>query len=177
MDPKESYEWWANRWGEFNARIGHTRGRVREPQATVFVASPADAAAGASSAITDGRTGARIRGVSVESIAALHFAALRQPYRAESIDLDILASHDRVFVYDEMHGGWLFGFPAEVVAALASLEGKELDVVAAQWQAVFVGRRPPFNREEVTDMLQQVATIARTAEQEQLPMFWLAPSC
>lgn len=94
---------------------------VSHPKANLFVVSPEEAAKGALSAVPDAVNGADLYGIDADSIAALHYAMLGRPYRADGIDPTVLSTHELVYVYNELHGGWLFRFPDDVVAVLACL--------------------------------------------------------
>lgn len=150
---------------------------VREPKASVFVASEEDAAKGGLSAVADGVSGADIRSVSYDVIAALHYSLLSQPYDSNGIDPNILGSHHEVFVYDELHGGWLFRFPNEIVTLLAKLKGKALESVASRWVGIFSAHDPQVGQNQIANMLKQIVIIAKTSNRVGKPMFWLASGC
>jgi hypothetical protein len=150
---------------------------VPHPKANVFVASPEEAASGALSAVPDGVNGADLYGIGVESIAALHYALIGQEYQADSIDPTVLGSHDQVYVYNEMHGGWLFRFPNDIVAVLAKLKGSDFAQVVEDWSKIFESDGSPPSRPEVDRMLRQIVVLAQGALRQGKPMFWLAPGC
>lgn len=148
-----------------------------EPEANIFVASAADAATGAGSAAADGITGAELDGVYVEGIAALHYVLLGRDYESDGIDLTILADHRLVFVYTEMHGGWLFQFPDVIVRRLAAIKDSYYRNVAEQWLKVFERNWQPPTLERVERMLRQIICLAQTSVREQKPLYWRQESC
>ena len=64
----------------------------------------------------------------------------------DGIDPTVLGSHDQVYVYNEMHGGWLFRFPDDFVAALARLNGGDLAQVGEDWSKIFASDGSPPSR-------------------------------
>jgi hypothetical protein len=150
---------------------------VPHPKANVFVASPEEAARGALSAVPDGVNGADLYGIDSDSVAALHYALIRQPYRAGEIDPSVLGTHEQVYVYNELHGGWLFRFPDDVVAALACLGRGDLARVAIDWSPIFADNGSPPSRDEIDRMLCQIVVLAQSALVQGRPLFWLAPGC
>jgi hypothetical protein len=148
-----------------------------EPEANVFFTSQDDAATGASSAVADGVTGADLYGISAEGIAALQYSINGQDYDADGIDLNVLGSHEEVYVYTEMHGGWLFRFPDDLVDALAQLSNGDMHRVAKDWFRVFQldGKAPSL--EKVSQMLENLVALARGANREGKPLFWRQDSC
>src|SRR5262245_40682967 len=120
-----------------------------DPGANIFIAAPAEAALGASSAIADGVNGAELYGIGVESIEAIHCALFGARDQPDHIDPSILGTHEEVHVYNDMHGGWPFRFPDDVVERLARLEGSELARVAADWSAIFQSDGSPPTPAEV----------------------------
>lgn len=143
----------------------------------MFVASAEDAATGASSAIADGITGAELYGVYLEGIAALHYALLGQAYEADGIDLTILNSHAEVFVYTEMHGGWLFQFPVDIVRKLAAIKDSDRRSIAEKWSKVFEKNGQPPTLDEVDQMLRQISALAQTSLRQQRSLYWRQESC
>jgi len=150
---------------------------VPHPEANAFVASETEGRAGALSALPDGVNGADLYGISAESIAALHYSLFGQEYEADGIDLNVLGTHDLVHVYNQMHGGWLFRFPDDVVKTLARLKKSDHGRVARRWSRIFQNDGAPPTLDEVDRMLRQLVTLARGARQQGKPMFWLAPGC
>ncbi len=148
-----------------------------EPEANVFFTSEQDAAIGASSAVADGVTGAALYGVCAEGIAALQYAITGQDYGADGVDLDVLGSHKEVYVYTEMHGGWLFRFPDELVDALAHLGTGDAHRVGKAWSKAFQvdGCRPSLA--DVCQMLEHLVALAKSAVQQSKPLFWRQESC
>jgi hypothetical protein len=150
---------------------------VPHPEANILVASATEAAAGALSVVADGVNGADLYGIDDSSIAALQYALLAQDYEAGSIDPAVLGSHELVYTYKEMHGGWLFRFPDDIVAALGQLDGEGLVQVARDWAKIFENDGSPPARAEVEEMLRQIVTLAQNAARRGRPMSWLAPGC
>jgi len=158
---------------------------AREPAPNILVTSPADAATGAQLAVIDGVTGVDIGVIDTETVAALHYSLVGQDYVADGIDLSILGDHEEVFVYNEMHGAWLFRFPDTIVECLAKLEQPIVDEVARRWLKIFENEWRPLSiqgdvaadLDEVRGILRQLVTLARTAQEHNKSMFWLAPSC
>ena len=62
---------------------------------------------------------------------------LGRNFESDDIDLSILASHPNVFVYTEMHGGWLFRFPDEVIEMLAAIRASDRERLAQSWSKIF----------------------------------------
>jgi hypothetical protein len=151
---------------------------VPHPKASVFATSPEEAAKGALSVVADGRVAADISGIRAESVAALQYALFGKTYEPGSIDLNILEGHDLVYVYNEMHGGWLFCFPDEIVQLLASVLDSKLGGIAQIWSLMFEYDGPPLPElGEIEGMLRQLITIAQTAVARHLSMYWLQEGC
>lgn len=148
-----------------------------EPEANIFVASPAEAAKGAESAAADGVTGSQLYGVCLEGIAALHYVLLGQEYEPDGIDLSILGSHKEVFAYTEMHGGWLYQFPNEPVSILAATEVSQRRGIAERWSSVFENDGHPPTLDEVDSVLEQIIVLARASERDGKPLYWRQDSC
>lgn len=148
-----------------------------EPEANIFVASPADAATGAELAAADGITGAELYGIYLEGIAALHYVLRGNEYESDGIDLTILDGHKQVFVYTEMHGGWLYQFPDDLVQGLAAIKDSDRRVVAERWAKVFENNWQPPSLHEVDRMMSQIIRLAQTSLREQKPLFWRQESC
>ncbi len=152
-------------------------GRVRQPDANVFAVSESDAAAGAPSAVVDGINGAEVYGICPESIAALHCAIAGREFDADEIDLRILSDHQQVFVYDDMHGGWLMRFPDEFVDALADLSPADVGTVAGRWQPIFAGNLPQPGAAQVEHALKQMVIVAQGAKRPHRKLYWLIEDC
>jgi hypothetical protein len=150
---------------------------TKEPTANVFVATAEEAATGASFAVADGVTGHTLYGICVESIAALHHVLIGQAYDPCDVNLDILRSHAQVFVYDDMHGGWLFRFPAEVVEMLAAINEADRHELAVKWSEVFANNGRPPTIDEVEVALTRLIGLARNAIRQQEQLYWLQESC
>jgi hypothetical protein len=150
---------------------------VPHPKANVFVASSEEASSGALSAVPDGVNGADLYGINADSIAALHYALLVQPYQADDIDPTVLGTHEQVYVYNELHGGWLFRFPDDVVAALVCLQGSDLARVAGDWSRIFEQNSSPPSCGEIDQMLRQIVALAQGALRQGKRLYWLAPGC
>jgi hypothetical protein len=148
-----------------------------EPDTNVFVASRSEAATGASSAAADGITGADLRGVYLEAIAALHHVIIGRDYEPDRIDLTVLASHEEVFVYTVEHGGWLYKFPDNVVRHLAAIKDSDRRAIADKWSKVFRNNAQPPTLEEVDHMLSQIASLAQTSVRQEKSLFWRQESC
>jgi hypothetical protein len=151
---------------------------AREPDANVFVAAKSHASAsGASDAMADGITGARFDGIDADSVAALHYSLLRRDYETDGIDLNVLGSHDEVFAYDKLHGGWLFQFPDEIVAKLASLTDDAMDETASRWSRIFENRGQRLRVDELRSIVRQLRSLAASASQTGQSLYWVAPNC
>jgi hypothetical protein len=150
---------------------------VPHPEANIFIASATEAAAGALHVVADGVNGADLYGIDDSSVAALQYALLGQEYESGSIDPAVLVNHELVYKYTEMHGGWLFRFPEDIVAALGELHGEGLVRVAKDWANIFENDGSPPTRAEVEKMLRQIVTLAQNAVRQRRPMYWLAPGC
>jgi len=134
---------------------------VPHPKATVFATSPEEADRGALSIVADGILAADIPRIRVESVAALHYALAGKSYVAGAIDLSILKDHVQVHVYTEMHGGWLFSFPVEIVRTLANLPDSQFSGVAREWSLIFEDDGQPPMPGDVEMMLRQMVAIAK----------------
>ena len=150
---------------------------VLHPESNVLVTSEMDAAAGALSVVADGVNGADLYGINAESIAALHYAILETAFEADSIDLSVLRNHKLVYTYNEMHGGWLFRFPDDIVSALAMLYDDSLVRTAGAWSNIFEHDGSPPTFVQVEEMFRQIVTLAQYAIRTGKPMYWLAPDC
>jgi len=150
---------------------------VPHPEANILVATATEATAGALSVAADGVNGADLYEINDSSIAALQYALFGQEYEAGSIDPTVLGTHELVYTYNEMHGGWLFRFPDNIVAALGQLHGEGLVRVARDWSKNFENDGSPPAPAEVEEMLRQIVTLAQNAERRGRPMYWLAPGC
>lgn len=150
---------------------------VPHPEANLLVASATEAATDALSVVADGVNGADLYGIDDSCIAALQYALFGQEYEAGSIDPAVLGSHELVYTYNEMHGGWLFRFPDDIVAALGQLHGEGLVPVARDWAKIFENDGSPPARAEVEEMLRQIVALAQNAVRWGRPMYWLAPGC
>ena len=149
-----------------------------EPEANVFFTSEDEAANGASSAIANGVTGANLYGVSAEGIAALQYTIYGHDYDPDGIDLSVLSSHEEVYVYTEMHGGWLFRFPDNLVDLLSQLsKGEPRHQVAKAWLKAFQFDGDPPLLDTVSQMLDHLVTLARGASRESRPLYWRQESC
>jgi hypothetical protein len=140
-----------------------------EPEANIVVASEAEAAQGASSAPADGMMGAELYGICAESIAALQYALLGANFESDDIDLNILATHPNVFVYTQMHGGWLFRFPHEVIEMLAAIRAGERKRLSQAWAKIFEHNGEPPSLQEVDEILDMIVRLARRARKENKP--------
>jgi hypothetical protein len=150
---------------------------VPHPEANILVTSATEAAAGALSVVADGVNGADLYGIDDSSIAALHYALFGKEYDAGSIDPAVLGTHQQVYTYNKLHGGWLFRFPDDIVAALAQLHGDGLARVARDWSKIFENDGSPPSLADVEKMLCQVVALAQNAVKLSRPMYWLAPGC
>jgi hypothetical protein len=150
---------------------------VPHPEANILVTSAMEAAAGALSVIADGVNGADLYGIDDSSIAALQYALFGQEYEAGSVDPLVLGTHELVYTYNDLHGGWLFRFPDDNVAALAQLRGEGLVRVARDWSKIFENNGSPPARAQVEEMLRQLVALAQNAVRWGRPMYWLAPGC
>jgi hypothetical protein len=150
---------------------------VPHREANILVTSATEAAAGALSVVADGVNGADLYGIGDSSIAALQYALFGQEYEAGSINPTVLGTHKLVYTYNQMHGGWLFRFPDDMVAALGQLHGEGLVRVARDWAKIFENDGSPPARAEVEGMLCQIVTLAQHAVRQGRPMYWLAPGC
>ncbi len=151
--------------------------RVRQPDANVFAVPESDASVGAPSALVDGVNGATVYGIFPESIAALHCAIGGRGFHRDEIDLRLLAGHKEVFVYDEMHGGWLMRFPDDFVDALADLSPADIGTIARRWEPIFAECLPRPTPAEVDQALQQMVVIAQSAKRPHRKMYWLIEDC
>lgn len=150
---------------------------VPHPAANILVTSPTEAANGALSVVANGLNGVNLRGIDDSSIAALQYALFGLAYEPGSIDPAVLESHKLVYTYNELHGGWLFRFPDDVVATLAALHTDSLARVASDWSKVFENDTSPPSKLEVQETLRQIAGLARNAVRLGMGMYWLAPDC
>jgi len=150
---------------------------VRQPKANVFVTTPAEAAKGATSAVADGVHGSDLCGIGFESIAALQSVLLGRTFRSDYLDLSVLESHEQVFVYDELHGGWLFRFPEDAVRMLAEIPHGECHTLAGKWIGIFENYSRPPTLKQVEEMVRQLIGLARTALDERNAMYWLQEDC
>jgi hypothetical protein len=100
----------------------------------------------------------------------LQYALLGLEYEAGSIDPAVLGTHELVYTYNEMHGGWLFRFPDDIVAGLAQLHGDDLVRVARDWSRIFENEDTPPAPAKVEEVLRQIAVIAQNAMQRDRPM-------
>src|SRR5262249_38868698 len=139
--------------------------------------SPTNAATGALSAVADGSQGADLYGINDSTIAALQYALLGEDYEPGTIDPSVLVSHELVYTYTEMHGGWLLRFPEATVTDLANLQGERMVRVEKAWSPIFQEDGSPPTYAEVHKMLCQLIALAQTAMRSGMAMYWLAPGC
>lgn len=155
-----------------------TERRMRgEPKANVLIAAAADAAQGASAATADGVNGIEFAGVFAEAIAALHYALIGREFEPSAIDYDILAAHAEVFVYTELHGGWLYEFPPDFVQKMATTNAAEQATIAEAWWPIYTDDGCPPTFEELVLVVGQIAELARRSLQERKRLYWLQGSC
>ena len=151
---------------------------VPHPKATVFATSPEEVARGALLVTADGIVAADLSGIYSESVAALMYSILGKEYEPDGVDQTILNDHDEVYVYTKTHGGWLFQFPGDIVQILAAIPGSKLGGIAQRCALIFEKDGPPFPEPgEVEGMLRQVITIAQSAVEQHLAMYWLQEGC
>lgn len=154
---------------------------VKGPAANVIVATAEEATRGVPDARADNVMGAKLNGIDVEGIRALHCVLV-----GYDEDPGVLGRHRRAYTWTESHGPWLDECPNEFTAALAAIEPGQFRAIGVCWWE----RLWRDDEEDVrTEMLRDapveslehdigvLVALAQLAIREGKNLYWLVPGC